>query len=403
MTAPARAILHVDLDAFFAAVEVRENPALRGRPVVVGADPKGGSGRGVVAAASYEARKFGIHSAMPISQAYRRCPQAAFVRPHGALYAAVSARFMAILRRYTDLVEPLSIDEAFLDVSGSAALFGAAEAIARRIKDDVRREEQLTASIGVAPNKFLAKIASDLGKPDGLLVVPPDGVAAFLDPLPIERLWGAGPKAVERFHRLGVRTVGDLARRPRERILTAFGESLGEHFLSLARGHDERAVVADHARKSLGRETTFGDDVHDRTVVERTLLDLVDQVTASLRRKGLAGTTITVKLRTADFGTVTRQASLAVGADTTETIWPVARELLRKADTSRQAIRLIGVSVSSFDGPQQLALFGASKSDKSHKIARAVDAVTARFGDDAIRRGALLGTLRPKRTGPGGG
>ncbi len=189
---PGRTILHVDLDAFFAAVEVRERPELRGTPVVVGADPRGGRGRGVVAAASYEARTFGIHSAMPISEAYRRCPGAAYLRPRGALYAEVSRRFMAILRRYTDLVEALSIDEAFLDVTASRSLFGDGEAIARRIKDDVRREEGVVASVGVAPSKFLAKIASDLRKPDALVVVAPDRVGEFLAELPVERLWGAG-------------------------------------------------------------------------------------------------------------------------------------------------------------------------------------------------------------------
>ena len=257
MTAAPRTILHVDLDAFYAAVEVRENPALAGRPVVVGADPRGGRGRGVVAAASYEARAFGIHSAMPIGQAYRRCPSAAFLRPRGRLYAAVSERFMAILARYTDMVEPLSIDEAFLDVTDSGALFGDGETITRRIRHDVRTEERLTASIGVAPSKFLAKIASDVGKPDGLVMVRTDGVEAFLRDLPVQRLWGAGPKSLAGFQRLGAATIGAVARLPVEQLVAVFGQALGQHFHALASGRDPRAVLPDHQRRSVGRESTF--------------------------------------------------------------------------------------------------------------------------------------------------
>jgi nucleotidyltransferase/DNA polymerase involved in DNA repair len=386
MSAP-RTILHVDLDAFYAAVEARENPALAGRPIVVGADPRGGRGRGVVAAASYEARVFGIHSAMPISQAYRRCPTAVFLPPRGRLYGAVSERFMRILARYTDLVEPLSIDEAFLDVTASRSLFGDGERIARRIKDEVRREERITASIGVAPSKFLAKIASDLGKPDGLVVVPPDGVAAFLRDLPVQRLWGAGPRSLAGFQRLGVATIGDVARLPVARLVEVFGEGLGNHFHALASGRDPRAVVADHQRKSVGRESTFAEDVHDRAEVERTLLELVEQVTRRLRRHGLMGQTVHLKLRTADFTTVTRQEQLPAPADTTEGLWPAARRLLAKADQSRQAIRLVGVSVTLFEGERQLALF--ARDDRHRRVAKAVDRLTEKFGAGVVKRGSL--------------
>jgi nucleotidyltransferase/DNA polymerase involved in DNA repair len=397
-----RTILHVDLDAFFAAVEVREDPRLAGKPVVVGADPRGGRGRGVVAAASYEARAYGIHSAMPISQAYRRCPQAVYLRPRIGLYVAVSERFEAILGRYTDLVEPLSIDEAFLDVTGSRRLFGDGATIARCIKDEVCREERLTASVGVAPCKFVAKIASDLKKPDGLVVVPPDGVTAFLEDLPVHRLWGAGVKAVARFGHLGVRTVGEVARLPPAVLTQAFGAALGEHFHALARGIDPRSVEPEQVRKSLGRETTFDTDVQDREAVARALLDLVDQVAQRLRAQGLAGRTVTVKLRSADFVTVSRQEALPVSTDTAEVIWPVARRLLAKADVTQQAIRLVGVAVSDFADAGQLALFDAGAA-KGRRIAQAVDAVVARFGEDAITRAALLGARRPRRTGPGGG
>jgi nucleotidyltransferase/DNA polymerase involved in DNA repair len=398
-----RTILHVDLDAFYASVEVRENPALRGKPVVVGADPRGGRGRGVVAAASYEARVFGIRSAMPISQAYRLCPTAVFVPPRMRLYSEVSRGFMEILRRYTDLVEPLSIDEAFLDVTESRALFGNGETIARRIKEDVRREAAITASIGVAPVKFLSKIASDLRKPDGLVVVRPEEIESFLAPLPIDRLWGAGPKTITRLRRSSIETFGDLAGMPRERIVALFGEGFGDHFYRLAHGIDGRRVVSDHERKSLGRETTFSEDVRDRDVVRRTLLDLVDHVTQGLRRGGLAGQTVTVKLRTADFVTVTRQETLALPADTTDVNWPVVRALLAKADLTTQPIRLIGVSISGFEEIHQLPLFESEAVAKSRKIAGAIDAVSSRFGDGAISRGALLGPNRPRRSGPGGG
>ena len=383
-----RTILHADLDAFYAAVEAREDPALAGRPVVVGADPRGGRGRGVVAAASYEARAYGIHSAMPISQAYRRCPHAVYLRPRMRLYGAVSKRFFAILARYTDLVQPLSIDEAFLDVTGSRALFGDGEAIARRIKTEVRAEERVTVSVGVAPSKFVAKIASDVGKPDGLVVVPPGGVAAFLSALPVQRLWGAGPKSLGGFERLGARTIGAVARLPVERLVEVFGESLGQHFHALARGRDPRPVVPTHQRKSIGHESTFAEDVHDREEVERTLLELVEQVAQRLRRHGALGQTVHIKLRTADFNTVTRQVQLPAPADTCEAIWPAARRLLAKADQTRQAIRLIGVSVSLFEGEQQLGLF-PTREDRHRRVARAVDRLTEKFGADVVRRGAV--------------
>jgi len=391
--APPRCILHVDLDAFFAAVEVRENPSFAGKPVVVGADPRGGRGRGVVAAANYEARRFGVHSALPISQAYRRCPHAVFVRPRGSLYAEVSERFMAILGEFTDLVQPLSIDEAFLDVTASLKLFGGGAAIARRIKDEVRKRERLTASIGVAPVKFVAKIASDLEKPDGLVVVEPGQVDAFLARVPIERLWGAGPRAVERFRRLGVATIGDVAALPLEKLIATFGEAGGRHFHALACGVDERPVDPEHARKSVGRETTFAEDVRDRPRVEAVLLNLLEEVAYRLRRKELAGSTVTVKLRTADFHTVTRQSGLEAPADTTEQMWPTVRELFRRADRTAQPIRLVGVAVSDFDAPAQLALFAPAGTEKGKRIANALDTVVDRFGGGVIRRGMT----RPRR------
>jgi nucleotidyltransferase/DNA polymerase involved in DNA repair len=398
-TRAPRTILHVDLDAFYAAVEVREDPKLRGKPVIVGADPRGGRGRGVVSAASYEARRFGVHSAMPISQAFRLCPHAVFLKPRHELYAEVSARFLAILERFTDLVEPLSIDEAFLDVTGSLRLFGDGEAIARRIQRAVQAEERLSASIGVAPSKFAAKIASDLKKPGGLVVVPPEGVCGFLEPLPVERLFGAGPRTAARLHRLGARTIGDVARLSLQLLRAELGEATALHFHRLANGIDERPVEPEREARSLGRETTFEADVADRAEVARTLLRLVDEVCARLRRHGLAGRTVTVKLRTSDFETAHRAQTLREPADTAEAIAPVARRLLAKADGTKLPIRLVGVAVSHF-GAAQPALFEELRARQGRAVESALDEVRRRFGEEAVTRGALLrrpGARRERR------
>lgn len=387
----ARTILHVDMDAFFAAVEVRENPRLIGRPVVVGANPRGGRGRGVVAAASYEAREYGIHSAMPIAEAYRRCPHAAYLRPRGSLYGAVSRRILAMLERYTELVEPLSIDEAFLDVTASEALFGDGAAIARAIKREILEQESLTASVGVASSKFIAKLASDLRKPDGLVQVRPGSERRFLAPLEIERLWGAGPKTLEGLHRLGIRTFGDMERLEPDELIRAFGKVSGRRFHRLSRGLDDRPVLPDRERKSLGKEITFEADVMDRRVVERTLLRLCEQVAAALRRKDLAGTTVTVKLRWQGFDTVTRQTTLARPVDTFEGIWPVAVRLLRIADRKKRRVRLVGVTLSGLrrSSAGQLSLFEAGERP-DRRVASAIDALKLRFGRRAVTRAALL-------------
>jgi len=391
VTVGKRAILHVDMDAFYAAVEERENPALRGKPVVVGSEPKEGRGRGVVATSNYAARRYGIGSAMPISEAWRRCPKAVYLRPRMRLYADVSRQIRAIFERFTDLVEPISIDEAFLDVTASERLYGDGPAIAGLIKDAIRKEERLTASIGCAESKFIAKIASDLDKPDGLVVVRPGEEAEFLAPLPIGRLWGAGPKALERFRRLGCATIGDAASLDRDVLVRTFGDSMGDRFHRLSRGVDDRPVVPDHIRKSLGKETTFGEDVADRRVVERTLLDLTEQVAALLRRKGLAGATVTVKLRWEGFETVTRQRTLESPVNTVEKIWPVARELLQNADRPRRRVRLVGVTLSTLDraASGQSDMF-VPDTGLDTKVAEAVDALAERFGSGTVTRAALL-------------
>jgi nucleotidyltransferase/DNA polymerase involved in DNA repair len=392
------------MDAFFAAVEARENPAIAGRPVVVGADPRGGRGRGVVAACNYEARKFGIHSAMPISEAYRRCPHAVFLRPRLRLYGEISQRIMEVFERYTDLVEPLSIDEAFLDVTASASLFGDGAAIARRIKAEIFESERLTVSIGVAPNKFLAKLASDLQKPDGLVIVEPGSEEAFLRPLPVERLWGVGPKTAQRLHALGLRSIGDVAAAPPDFLERHLGPSHAAHLHELAHGRDERPVEPDGERKQIGRETTFAADVDDREIVHRTLLALCEEVAVSLRRRGLAARTVTLKLRFAPFETHTRQHTSDAPLHTTEAIYPITLRLLAESDRPERAIRLVGVAASGFQALSaggQLGLFDKPGEDESAgRVARLLDRIAERFGRNALRRGKLLkreGEERPDR------
>lgn len=390
--AATRTILHVDMDAFFAAVEEREDPSLRGKPVVVGSDPQGGKGRGVVSTANYEARKYGIHSAMPISQAWRRCPHAVFIQPRGRRYSEASREAFAVFGRFTDLVEPVGIDEAFLDVTASHRLFGAPPELARRLKAEMRETTGLTVSVGCAPSKFVAKIASDLEKPDGLVVVEPGTEAAFLAPLPVRRLWGAGPKTLAKLRALGCTTIGDVAALDPAVLERRFGEGFGTRFHRLSNGLDTRRVHTGRERKSLGKETTFDEDVRDRAVVERTLLGLCDGVAAACRRKEIAGTTVTVKLRFQGFETVTRQQGLTRPADTVEAILPVARELFRKADRRGVPIRLIGITMSGFDAePEpQLGMFESREPPADRVVAQAVDRLRDRFGRDSVRRAALL-------------
>ena len=393
----ARTILHVDMDAFYAAVEIRENPSLRGKPVVIGSDPQHGTGRGVVSTANYEARRYGVHSALPISVAWRRCPQAVYIRPRIKFYAEISGRIFDIFRSFTDEVETLSLDEAFLDVTASRRLFGTGPEIAARIKRRIVEEERLTASVGVAANKYVAKVASDLEKPDGLVVVPPGTEREFLAPLEVSRLWGVGPKAQTRLERLGLHTIGAVARTDLAALRASLGRKLGRHLHDLAHGRDARRVNPTPGRKSLGKEVTFPHDVQDRARVERTLLALSEGVARALRRKGIAGRTITLKLRWDGFETHTRQRTLDRPADVTEAIWPVARALFREADDPGRRVRLIGVSLSGFDAPgaEQLTLLeddggGGPPGRSAKRLAKTMDAVADRFGNDALRRAAIL-------------
>lgn len=380
-----RTILHLDMDAFYAAVEQRDHPQLRGQPVIVGADPKGGRGRGVVATASYEARRFGVGSAMAISEAWRRCPQGIYVRPDMEKYAAVSHEVMEVMRRFTDRVEPISIDEAFLDVTASQRLFGDGEQIARALKAELVAHTRLTASVGVASSKLVAKIASDLRKPDGLVVVPPGTEAAFLAPLPIRRLWGVGPRTEEDLARLGVRTIGELAALDGERLARRLG-SHGHDLLALARGEDGRAVIADaEGPKSIGQEHTFDSDTASRHLLRRTLLELCDAVARRLRHHGLRARTVTLKYRDEDFRTVTRARTMAEATDSGEALFETAW-LLFAAVHGERRVRLLGVSSSNFPGEAQLGLFAP----EPRGVDRALDAVNDRFGQGAVVRASLL-------------
>ena len=378
------------MDAFYASIEQLDHPEYKGRPVIVGADPKAGKGRGVVAACSYEARKFGIRSALPISRAWKLCPQGVYVRPRMNRYVEVSQQVMDVFRRYTDLVEPLSIDEAFLDITGSVALLGPADEIARSIKKAIREATGMTASVGLAPNKFLAKIASDLKKPDGLVVLQEDDVDQFLRDLPISRLWGVGPKTEARLHEMGFRTIGQLASASRESLVRTLG-SLGEHLYQLSHGKDDRQVVPDWERKSVGTETTFDEDTDDRDLLLRTILELSDHVAERLRKDEYRARKVTLKLRYSNFSTHTKQHSLDRLIQTGDEIAAVARQLFSQFPLNRK-IRLIGVSAGDLhrgrEDPEQLTLFATS--NPKQKLGHTVDEIKEKFGIDALRRGSQL-------------
>ncbi len=373
------------MDAFYASVEQRDRPELLGRPVIVGADP---GGRGVVAAASYEARRFGVHSAMPIGQAKRRCPNAVFLPVNIAKYAEVSAEIMAILGGYSPVVEPLSLDEAFLDASGTERLFGPPIEIARTIKRHVREDVGLTASAGVAPNKLLAKIASALKKPDGLVEVGIGEEESFLRGLPISRLWGVGKATETELRGMGIETIGRLAATPRELLERRFGKN-GLLLHDLAHGRDPRPVEPFGRSKSVGAEETFQEDQRDSDRLRRTLLAQAGRVARELRETGCVGRTVTLKLRFAGFRTITRSHTAAPTQDDLE-IYGRAVTLLDRVGPS-EPVRLIGLSVSGIEdnGIRQLGLFG-ERAARGERLARAVDRLATRFGERALVRAALL-------------
>ena len=382
-------ILHVDMDAFYASVEQRDRPELKGRPVIVGGSPQG---RGVVSAASYEARQYGVHSAMPAATALRQCPHGVFLRPRIDYYAEISRQIREIFHRFTPLVEPLALDEAFLDVRGSVGLFGPPVEIARQIKAMIREELNLVASVGVAPNKFLAKVASDLEKPDGLVVVEAGKEQTFLDPLPIGRLWGVGRVSGRAFEQLGVRTIGQMRKMPLELLTANFG-SAGEHLWNLAHGADDRAVVPEHQAKSISHETTFEQDVCDRDVLRAWLLDLTDQVTRRVRAHKLRGRTVQLKVRFSDFCTLTRSQSLPEPTDVTDEIWQAVSRLFEgRLPNPLPAVRLLGMGVSGFDvsGEQQKMLFDGEERARQTRLDSITDRIRERFGSDAIGRATAI-------------
>ncbi len=377
-------ILHIDMDAFYASIEIRDDPKLRGKPVMVGGSPKG---RGVVSAASYAAREFGIHSAMPASQAIRLCPNAVFVKPRMQHYADISKQIREIFFRFTPLVEPLALDEAFLDVAGSRQLFGEAVDFAKVIKHTIQDEIGITASAGVASNKFLAKVASDLDKPDGLVEVPPGQELDFLSPLPIKRVWGVGPHTEKRFHSLGIRTVGQIRALPKDTLKRAFGIN-SDHFWRLSRGIDSRPVVPDHNAKSISHETTFGFDISDREVLQAWLLELTEQVAIRLRRHEIKGRTIKLKIRFSDFRTISRSSSLPDPTSTTRTLWNVASSILNEAlNQTHEPVRLLGMGVSQLSHlrPVQKELFDQEERDKQNRLDETCDQLREKFGRGSVK------------------
>jgi len=371
------------MDAFFASIEQLDHPEYRGKPLLVG----GIGNRGVVSAASYEARKFGCRSAQPMAVARRMCPQAIVVRGNYARYKQVSRQIMEIFNRYTPLVEPLSIDEAFLDVTLSLPLFGSAEEIAKKIRADIARETGVTASIGVAPNKFLAKLASDMNKPDGLTVLDDTNIATILPPLPIEKMWGVGPKTAERLRGMGVKTFGDISRMPIEMLKLRVGED-AERWQRLSRGEDNREVHTERDAKSIGQEQTFGENLMDPEAVRAVLLEECEDVAAKLRRQGITAKSVTVKIRFGDFQTITRRCTLEKGTNVTIDFWHAAKELFDTwAAESFQPVRLIGVQAGQLsEGPEQMDLFADGSQEKQKKVDQAVDAINKKFGKSVVNR-----------------
>src|SRR5580700_3168257 len=389
-------ILHVDMDAFYASVEIRDRPELAGKPVIVG----GLSGRSVVLSATYQARAFGVRSAMPMSRARRLCPHATVVPPRHGLYGAVSKEVMAIFQSVTPLVQPLSLDEAFLDVSGAIRLLGSPSAIGQRIRDEVARQQQITCSVGVAPNKFLAKLASVHCKPDGLLIIPADRVLEFLHPLPVAALWGVGERTGETLARLGLRTVGDIAATPVSALEAELGQAAAAHLSALAAGRDSRGVETAVREKSVGAEETFDTDVADPEVIRRELLRLSRRTARALRSSDSAARTVVVKLRKADFRTITRSRTLAEPTNVTQTIYETACALYAASGLSGQArLRLVGVRVSGLV-PAAAAVTQLALDERPaawREAETALDRITGRFGTDAVRPATLV---EPRRSGP---
>jgi DNA polymerase-4 len=404
MTVAGRVILHVDMDAFYAAVEIREDPTLAGKPLIIGHR----GARGVVATCSYEARRHGVRSAMPSLTAMRLCPRAVWRPARMDLYAEVSRRIRALFDRFAPVVEPVSIDEAFLDLTGVADGLAGGAVAARRLKDLIREQERLTASVGVAPTKFLAKIASDLEKPDGLVVFPIEDVPGRLWPLPVERLWGVGPKTAARLRAAGFGTIGDVARSGEGALAGVAGEGMAAHLRALARGADPRAVTPDRETRSISEERTYDRDLRDPDVIEAALLRRAEGVARALRRERLEARTIGIKVRTGDFRTATRAVTLARPTALAGTIYAAARDLFReRVRLGRQGVRLLGVAAGNLvaAGAGQIDLFPDAAGERAARAARAADALADKYGDGIVTRARLLpgaarpGLNRPARSG----
>ncbi len=388
-------IIHIDMDAFYASVEERENPEIRGKPLIVGGHPER---RGVVSAANYPARQFGIHSAMPTVQAVKRCPHLLIVHPRHGLYRKVSQQIVDIFSRYTPMIEPLSLDEAFLDCSGSEKLYGDSARIGKQIKSDISKDLELTASVGIAPNKFLAKLASDYGKPDGFTVILEEQVQEFLDPQPVDRLWGIGKVGSARFRSLGIQTVRDLRLADPGIIKNLLGQD-SVRIRNLASGIDDRKVIPDSDVKSISQETTFARNISNYSAIESTAIYLTESVCYRLRKAGLEGRVIKVKIRFADFHTISRSRTLEKPSHRTQTVWGNVRTLIAEELKGKSfKVRLIGVGISGFDSEQneQVSIFDQVKQDiHSDKPSRSVDRLTDkirnRFGRDVIQLGRSVG------------
>ena len=377
-----RTILHVDMDAFFAAVEQREHPEYRGKPVIVG----GLSSRGVVATASYEARRSGVHSAMPMATARRRCPDGIFVQGNYALYRAVSAEIFAIFSRYSPLVEPLSIDEAFLDVTGMGLLAPSPRVLAQRLKAEIREKTALVASVGIAPNKFLAKLASDLEKPDGLVEIRAEDAVRRIAPLPVRRLWGVGRRTEEKLLAQGIKTIGEMQQADEKKLARSLGTRAAHALKELSFGRDERRVEPDHEAKSIGKEVTFERDLKSAEEAERELLSLAEKVGWRLRLAGVAARTIQLKVRRADFTTFTRSRTLFESTAHDEPIFRTARDLFRELGI-KSGIRLLGITGENFEPSALPSLF---RDEKKERLYGAIDALKKRFGESIITKAPLI-------------
>ena len=378
-----RAIIHLDMDAFFASVEQLDHPELKGRPVLVGHDGP----RGVVSAASYEARRFGCHSAQPIAVAKRLCPQAVIMPVRGERYSEISDQMFAILDEYSPLVEPLSIDEAFVDLTGTQLLHGDPEDVALRLKKRIRQQLLVTASVGLAPNKFLAKLASDMRKPDGLMIIPPQDIDRILLPLPVTRIWGIGKATAAELEKLGIRTIAQLRQYPLDRLEKLLGRD-ARWFYDLARGIDSRPVVSDHEAKSIGREQTFEVDLADSQEVQRILLEQVEQVARRLRKQALQARVVAIKIRFGDFQTISRSLTLPQVTDVTRELWQAAQGLF--ARWPFQPVRLIGMTAERLSPrPRQLDLFQDPDKEKQKKLDSVSDRINQKFGSQMIKRGGV--------------